>query len=112
MQKQGAVVADDITVDDNPEAGRYEIRLDKELAGFAAYRLDGDRVVFTHTEVDDRFEGHGLGSRLAAAALDDVRAKGREATPICPFIAAFIRGHQDYVDLVDAEHRAAVTDGG
>lgn len=100
----------DISVQNNSAASRYEVRLGGELAGVAAYRLEGDDVVFTHTEVDDRFEGHGLGSALAQQALDDVRAAGRRATPVCPFIASYIRRHQEYVDLVDDAHRAEVTE--
>ena len=55
----------DVQTTDNPEQQRYEARVDGELAGFAEYQLDGDRVVFTHTEVDDAFEGQGVGSALA-----------------------------------------------
>ncbi len=71
----------------NESEHRYEAHVDGELAGFAAYRLSGDVVVFTHTEVDDRFEGKGVGSVLARAGLDDVRAEGsRRVRPLCPFI--------------------------
>ncbi len=96
-----------ITVRDNPEASRYEAFVDGALAGFAVYRLAPDRVVFVHTEVHDGYAGRGVGSVLAEAALADVRAHGRQVTPLCPFIAAYIRRHPDYLDLVDDEHRAA-----
>jgi predicted GNAT family acetyltransferase len=101
-------VDDDVTVENNAAAHRYELRLGGELAGVAVYHLEGDDVVFTHTEVGDDVEGQGLGSALAKQALDDVRAAGRRARPVCPFIAAFIRHHQEYVDLVDEAHRAEV----
>lgn len=92
----------------NESENRYEVYLDGELAGFSAYELDDKRIVFTHTEVDDRFEGHGVGSKLARAALDDVRAEGtRRVVPRCPFIKSWIEKHPDYSDLV---HRAPVTD--
>lgn len=84
----------------NAEAGRYEVSFDGEPAGFAAYRLRDNRVVFTHTEVDSAFEGHGLGSSLARGALDDVRERGLRAVPLCPFIAAYIERHPEYQDLV------------
>lgn len=96
------------SVADNPEHSRYDVQVDGELAGFAAYRRLDDRLVFTHTEIDDRFGGRGLGSVLARDALDDVRRQGLLATPLCPFIAHFIRTHQEYADLVDAEHQDAV----
>jgi predicted GNAT family acetyltransferase len=92
------------TVADNPDRSRYEVRADGETAGFAAYRRLDDRLVFTHTEIDDRFGGRGLGSVLAREALDDVRRQGLLVTPQCPFIAHFIRTHQEYADLVDPEH--------
>lgn len=90
----------DVQTTDNAEQHRYEARVDGELAGFAEYRLQGDRVVFTHTEVDDAYEGQGVGSSLARSALDDVRAAGRAVVPLCPFIRSWIDKHPDYADLV------------
>jgi uncharacterized protein len=84
----------------NADAGRYEVSLDGKPAGFAEYRLRDGRVIFTHTEVDSTFEGHGLGSSLARGALDDVRDRGLQAVPLCPFIAAYIERHPEYQDLV------------
>jgi predicted GNAT family acetyltransferase len=91
----------DPTVVDVPEKHRFEVRVDGDLAGFANYREEGERVVFTHTEIDDAFEGHGLGSVLAKAALDEMRERGRTVVPQCPFIAKWIERHPDYTDLVD-----------
>lgn len=84
------------------EAGsRYELLLDGRRAGEAQYRMEGGRMVFTHTEVEPGHEGQGLGSRLAAAALDDVRRRGLKAVPQCRFIARFIeKREKDYGDLV------------
>jgi predicted GNAT family acetyltransferase len=87
-------------VRDNPEAHRYEVLLGDVVAGYSEYRRLGDRIVFTHTLVDPAFAGQGLGSRLAAGALDDVRARGLKVTPICPFVAAYIKRHPAYADLV------------
>jgi uncharacterized protein len=39
---------------------------------FAEYQLTNDLIVFTHTAVDAAYEGQGIGSALARAALDDV----------------------------------------
>jgi predicted GNAT family acetyltransferase len=91
---------EDAAVSNNPEAGRYEIRVDGQLAGFAAYVVQAGKIVFTHTEIDNAFEGQGLGSRLAKAALDDVRAHHEAATPQCPFISGYISRHPEYADLV------------
>ncbi|WP_238547027.1 GNAT family N-acetyltransferase, partial [Saccharopolyspora erythraea] len=50
---------------DNPGDARFEIRGDGETAGFVDYRLRGSTISLLHTEVGDRFEGQGLGSRLS-----------------------------------------------
>ena len=88
------------TVRDNPEARRFEISVDWRLAGFAQYRLAGDRITFTHTEVDDEFEGQGLARVLVTHALDDARGRGLGVLPVCPYVRRFISRNPDYLDLV------------
>jgi predicted GNAT family acetyltransferase len=91
----------DVEVRKNEPENRYEAYVDGELAGFAAYEVDDERIVFTHTEVADAFEGMGVGSALARGALDDVRANGnRRVVPRCPFVRSWIERHPDYQDLV------------
>lgn len=88
-------------VHDNPERSRYEITVDGVLAGFAQYVRKGSRIIFVHTEVDDAYEGHGLGSQLAKAALDDARTRGMPVVPVCPFIERYIERHPEYAHVVD-----------
>ena len=90
----------DVTVTDNPGQNRYDALVDGSVAGFAEY-VDKDGVrVFTHTEVDDAYEGRGVGSALARGALDDVRARGGRLQPLCPFIRSYLDRHGEYADLV------------
>jgi uncharacterized protein len=84
----------------NPDRSRYEIHVDGLVAGFTQYRLAPDGVDFVHTEVDDAYEGQGLGGQLARGALDDVRAKGQKVIATCPFIKRWIAEHEDYQDLL------------
>jgi predicted GNAT family acetyltransferase len=91
-----------ITVADNPQRMRFEITVDGQVGGFADYRRHGQSVTFTHTEIDDEYEGRGLGGTLARAVLDDARARGLRVVPQCQFIAAWIQRHPDYADLVDS----------
>jgi predicted GNAT family acetyltransferase len=88
-----------LEVIDNPEENRYEGYIDGGLAGFVEYDAEPGRLVLLHTEVDDAFEGRGVGSRLAAAVLDDIR--GRELTIVarCPFISRYLESHPEYRDL-------------
>lgn len=96
-------VENSVDVADEPDAGRFTARIDGTLAGSAYYQRQGDRVIFTHTEVADAYEGHGFGSALAHLALDTVRQRGERAVPLCPFIAHYITRHPEYDDLVDHE---------
>ena len=95
------------TVADAPERSRFEIHVDGEQAGFAAYRMKDPRLmVLTHTEIDDAYEGRGLGSVLIRGALDSARDRGLSVRPDCPFVRAYIARHpDDYLALVPEELR-------
>jgi uncharacterized protein len=92
-----------VSVTDNPSELQYELHVDDALAGVIRYRRQPGAVVLVHTDLEPRFEGEGLGSRLVQGALDDIRAHGSEVVPICPFVAAFIRQHPEYSDLVTSD---------
>jgi len=94
-----------ITVADNADRERYEIRVDGKLAGFVKYRLRPGSIELVHKEVNDEFEGRGLGSRLISFALDDARERGLAVLPFCPFVNDYMRRHRQYVDLVPAGRR-------
>ena len=70
-----------------------------------------DRIIFTHTEVDDAFAGRGVGTSLARGALDTVRKRKEKLVPLCPFIASYVRRHDEYSDLVDVDLTAALRRG-
>jgi predicted GNAT family acetyltransferase len=95
-----ALPTDDPDVTDNTDEHRYEIRIEGRLVGYAVYERVGDRTAFVHTVVDSELQGQGLGRRLAKAALDDVRRRGRTAIPQCAFIVDYIDRHPDYRDLL------------
>ena len=95
MSEQAAV-----TVHRNDENHHYEATLDGQVAGFVQFRERADRVILIHTETDPAFEGRGVGSALARAALDDIRARGRHAVLECPFITTYVARHPEYQNLV------------
>lgn len=101
----------DVAVTHNPDQKRWEAHdRDGTLAGFAAYVSTEDMVVFTHTEVDPTFEGRGVGSALARAALQDAREHRTRVMPLCPFIKAWIHRHPEYADLLFNAPPSRVTD--
>lgn len=91
----------------NDARNRYELTVNGLLA-ISEYNRLANAVMFTHTEVPESLEGQGVGSALARGALDDVRAQGLQVIPLCPFIAAYISRHQEYVDIVSPVSRKQV----
>jgi hypothetical protein len=90
----------EVEVRDNPDKQQFEVYADGVLAGFSSYDIAHGTIDFLHTEVDDAYEGEGLGSALVRGALDAVRADGElRVTASCPFVRAWIRRHPDYQDL-------------
>ena len=81
----------------NEAEGRYELETEHGLA-IAVYRRQGDRLVFTHTEVPSADEGRGIGSQLVRAALDDAHQRGFKIVPACSFVVDFVRRHPEYDD--------------
>jgi predicted GNAT family acetyltransferase len=98
-------MAPPVAVTDNADIERYEIRADGELAGFLQYRLRPELIELVHTEIDEEFEGRGLGSRLISFALNDARDRGLAILPFCPFVNDYIRRHRQYVALVPEGRR-------
>jgi predicted GNAT family acetyltransferase len=94
-----------ITAIDNTGAERYEIQVDGEPAGLLQYRLRPGLIELVHTEIDEEFEGRGLGSRLISFALGDARERKLAVLPFCPFVNDYIRRHRQYVDLVPEDRR-------
>jgi len=90
----------DFRVADNPGESRYEALLGDRIVGISEYHLRPGVIRFLHTETDPAFGGRGFGSRLAAGALDDARARGLRVIPKCPFIRAYVRRHPEYADLL------------
>jgi predicted GNAT family acetyltransferase len=86
-----------LTVSENTDRHRYEAHDDSGVVpGFVEY-VDhrGTRLLF-HTEVDDAFEGRGVGSALARQVLDQALATGLDLRVTCPFLTAWIERHPEY----------------
>ena len=94
-------MAGELTVVHDPENERYVLMRDGVELGQTVYdRPEPGTIEFLHTEIDSDLQERGLGSALAAGALDDVRATSTDRVfAVCPFISGFIRKHPEYADL-------------
>lgn len=57
--------------------------------------------MFTHTEVDEDYEGRGLATVLIGQALQETRDAGLRIVAKCPMVAAYVKKHAEYSDIVD-----------
>ena len=95
-----------ISIVKNEELSRFEIYSDRELAGFADFKIENQMISYTHTEIDPRFGGQGLGSQLIKEALDEALEQNLEVAPYCSFVSAYIKKNSEkYLDLVPKSSR-------
>lgn len=85
-------------VTDNRAEHRFELPTDAGPA-VAEYVVEGDTATFTHTVVPREAEGQGVGSKLIAAALADVSARGLKVVPQCAFVRAYLQRHPEAATL-------------
>lgn len=99
---QDALDEHPIDVADDPAQSRYVASVDGEMAGYSEYEIDESRgrILIQHTEVDDAFEGRGVGGALVRGTLDDVRRRRLRVVAQCPFVRAWLDRHPDYQDLL------------
>ena len=91
---------DNVIVENNPQASRFEATLDGQLVAVAQYERTGNQIIFTHTIVAEAAEGYGVGGKLVKFALDQARAEALVVVPQCPFVQSYLRRHPEYGDLV------------
>lgn len=91
--------SENLSVRNNVEENRFELQAGEYLSVIDYYRKGND-IVFTHTGVPDELSGQGIASKMARAALEYARSEGLDVVPNCPFVRAYIRRHQEYMDLV------------
>jgi predicted GNAT family acetyltransferase len=83
----------------NEDEKRYELKIDSDIA-MIEYIKARNEIYLTHTEVPKELEGRGFGSKLVLYALEDIKEKGLRLVPLCPFVAAYIKKHPEWRELV------------
>lgn len=78
------------------ESDRFAISVDGTVAGFTEIVDRDGRRTFTHTEVDDAFQGRGLASILIGEALEQTRDAGLKIVPVCSMVADYVERHPEF----------------
>lgn len=77
----------------------FELQVEGERA-LLEYRLRDGVMVITHTGVPEAIGGRGIAGVLTTAALEYARNNGLKVEPACSYVAAFMRRHGEYADLL------------
>jgi predicted GNAT family acetyltransferase len=85
------------------ESDRYTIAVEGQQVGRLEFNdRDGQRV-FTHTEVDEQYEGRGLATILIAEALQATSDAGLQIVAECPTVASYVKKHDDIDAIVTGD---------
>jgi predicted GNAT family acetyltransferase len=79
--------------------GRFELERDGHVA-YLEYNLTDKLLQLIHTEVPEALRGKGVASTLAESAFQWAREHGVKVDVICPYVAAYLKRHPEYSDLV------------
>ena len=85
---------------DNPDRGRYELRIADRLVSFANYQRTDVVITVSHVETVVDMRGQGMSDRLMRGLLDDLRRRGLAIRPLCWVAADYVRVHPDDADLL------------
>jgi len=94
-------------VQHEPERQRYLMLRDGERIGLTDYRVRGDDILITHTEIEWNLRGNGLGGEMVRGVLDAIAADtDLRVVPMCPFVDDWIRLNPEYRHLTKRARHA------
>jgi len=89
----------DIEVRHNAGAERFETAVEGHDC-VLDYTLADGVIAMNRVYVPPPVEGRGIAGAITRYALDYSRDRGWKVVPRCPYVAAWIKRHPDYEELV------------
>ncbi|HCA07200.1 MAG TPA: N-acetyltransferase [Chryseobacterium sp.] len=81
--------------------GSFEAFIDGNHAGLMTYTWAGeDRFIIDHTEVEEAYNGKGVGKEMLLTAVNFARDKGKKIIPLCPFAKASFQKDESLKDVL------------
>ncbi|CAD0223998.1 N-acetyltransferase [Chryseobacterium sp. D764] len=81
--------------------GSFEAFIDGSSAGVMTYTWAGEeRFIIDHTEVEEAYNGKGVGKEMLLAAVDFARKNGKKIIPLCPFAKASFQKSEELQDVL------------
>jgi len=81
--------------------GSFEASIDGQKAGLMTYTWAGeDRFIIDHTEVEEAYNGQGIGKQMLIKAVEFARENSKKIIPLCPFAKATFQKNEDLRDVL------------
>ncbi len=84
----------------NENAKQYELEAEGLKARIEYIIAKNNVIYLTHTEVPSQLEGKGIGSTIVKLALEDIKSREMQLMPLCPFVAAYIKRHEEWNEIL------------
>lgn len=93
----------DIKNESLEKTGRFYIEEQNETLAELDYQIPAERsMLITHTEVNERLKGEGVGQELVLKAVEFARQKGYTIKATCRFASAVLKKNNGYHDVFNA----------
>jgi predicted GNAT family acetyltransferase len=90
-----------MTVENHPELQRFVFPLDGGEPAYIDYSVNPDGALdLLHVEVPAAARGRRVGSDLVRGTMEMARREGFRVAPLCPFVAAWVRRHPEFHDVI------------
>lgn len=91
----------EVKQNDDSKHGSFEALIDGKRAGLMTYTWAGEeRFIIDHTEVEEVYNGKGVGKEMLIAAVDFARKNKKTIIPLCPFAKATFQKHEELQDVL------------
>ena len=81
--------------------GEFIATFDGNKAGVMTYSWAGaDKIIIDHTEVEEEFNGQGVGKEMLVKAVEFARENSKKIIPLCPFAKATFQKNEDLQDVL------------
>jgi predicted GNAT family acetyltransferase len=87
--------------DHEPDARRYVMRVDGQLACVVDYSVNGAAIALTRTYTQPPLRGHGYAAELVRFAIDDIETTtSYRVVPTCWYVGEWFEKHPERTGLL------------
>lgn len=85
-------------INKNLESNAYD---GEKLIGRCQYRIDGDKWVIYHTDIDKDYGGRGIALSLVESIISSAREEGKRIVSECSYVRhIFEKDREKYKDII------------